>query len=137
MRQALGPGALGGPGGSGWGGRWEGGSGWGRHVNPRPFHFNVCQNSLQINLKKALEEKKKKKPRSGSFLYLLFGCTGPSLLHGLLSSCGDQGYSVVAVYGLLIAVTSLVVEQDCGYTGFGSCGSWDLKHRLNSCGAQA
>ena len=45
--QALGPGALGGPGGSGWGGRWEGGSGWGRHVNPRPFHFNVWQNSLQ------------------------------------------------------------------------------------------
>ena len=41
MRQALGPGALGGPGGSGWGGRWEGGLGWGRHVNPRPFHFNV------------------------------------------------------------------------------------------------
>ena len=34
-------------GGSGWGGRWEGGSGWGRHVNPRPFHFNVWQNSLQ------------------------------------------------------------------------------------------
>ena len=48
MRQALGPGALGRPGGSGWGGRWEGGSGWGRHVNPRPFHFNVGQNSLQI-----------------------------------------------------------------------------------------
>ena len=41
MRQALGPGALGGPGGSGWRGRWEGGSGWGRHVNSRPFHFNV------------------------------------------------------------------------------------------------
>ena len=48
MRQALGPGALGGPGGSGWGGWWEGGSGWGRHVNPRPFHFNVWQNSLQM-----------------------------------------------------------------------------------------
>ena len=47
MRQALGPGALGGPGGSGWRGRWEGGSAWGRHVNPRPFHFNVWQNSLQ------------------------------------------------------------------------------------------
>ena len=41
MRQALGPGALGRPGGSGWRGMWEGGSGWGRHVNSRPFHFNV------------------------------------------------------------------------------------------------
>ena len=29
MRQALGPGALGKPRGSGWSGRWEGGSGWG------------------------------------------------------------------------------------------------------------
>ena len=27
MRQALGPGALEGPGGSGWGGRWKGGLG--------------------------------------------------------------------------------------------------------------
>ena len=35
MRQALGPGALGGPGGSGWRGRWEGGSGWGRHVKKK------------------------------------------------------------------------------------------------------
>ena len=52
MRQALGPGALGGPGESGWGGRWEGVSGGGRHVNPRPFHFNVWQNSLQIKKKK-------------------------------------------------------------------------------------
>ena len=42
---------LGGPGGSGWRGRWEGGSGWGTHVNSRPFHFNVWQNSLQIKKK--------------------------------------------------------------------------------------
>ena len=49
-----------GPGGSGWGGRWEGGSGWGRHVNRRPFHFNVWQNSLQIKFKK-----KRKKKSSG------------------------------------------------------------------------
>ena len=41
MRQALGPGALGRPRGSGWRGRWEGGSGWGTHVNPWLFHFNV------------------------------------------------------------------------------------------------
>ena len=32
MRQALGPGALGRPRGSGWKGRWERGSGWGTHV---------------------------------------------------------------------------------------------------------
>ena len=52
MRQALGPGALGRPRGSGWRGRWEGGSGWGSHVNPWLFHFNVWQNSLQIIKKK-------------------------------------------------------------------------------------
>ena len=52
MRQALGPGALGKPRGSGWRGRWEGGLGWGTHVNPCLFHFNVWQNSLQIKKKK-------------------------------------------------------------------------------------
>ena len=40
-RQALGPGALGKPRGSGWRGKWEGGSGWGTHVNPWLFHSNV------------------------------------------------------------------------------------------------
>ena len=52
MRQALGPGALGKPSGSGWRGRWEGGSGWGTHVNPWLFYSNVWQNSLQIKKKK-------------------------------------------------------------------------------------
>ena len=47
MRQALGPGALGKPRGSGWRGMWEGGSGWGTHVNPWLFYSNVWQNSLQ------------------------------------------------------------------------------------------
>ena len=47
MRQALGPGALGGPGGSGWGGRWEGGSGWGTQVNPWLIHVKVWQKPLQ------------------------------------------------------------------------------------------
>ena len=47
MRQALGPGALGKPRGSGWKGRWEGESRWGTHVNPWLFHFNVWQNPLQ------------------------------------------------------------------------------------------
>ena len=41
IRQVLGPGALGRPGGIGWRGRWEGGSGWGIHVNPWLIHVNV------------------------------------------------------------------------------------------------
>ena len=47
MRQALGPGALGRPRGSGWRGRWEGGSGWRIHVKPWLIHVNVWQNPLQ------------------------------------------------------------------------------------------
>ena len=58
MRQALGPGALRRPRGSGWRGRWEGGLGWGMHVNPWLFHFSVWQNSLQI--KKNNNKNKKK-----------------------------------------------------------------------------
>ena len=49
MRQALGPGALGGPGGSGWRGRWEGGLGWGRHVNSRTFHFKKEKKKIKKN----------------------------------------------------------------------------------------
>ena len=67
MRQALGPGALGRPRGSGWRGRWEGGSGWGRHVNSRPFHFNVWQNPLQIKIKR------KRKGRRGKCLWRKHG----------------------------------------------------------------
>ena len=57
MRQALGPGALGKPMGSGWRGRWEGGSGRGTHVNPWLFHSNIWQNSLQIKKKKKLRNR--------------------------------------------------------------------------------
>ena len=47
MRQVLGAGALGGPRGMGWRGRWEGGSGRGTHVNPWLIHVNVRQKPLQ------------------------------------------------------------------------------------------
>ena len=78
MRQALGPGALGRPRGSGWRGRWEGRSGWGTHVNPWLIHFNVWQNPLQyctvislqlIKKKKNFKKKKEKKclPKEKSF----------------------------------------------------------------------
>ena len=64
MRQALRPGALGRPRGTGWRGRWEGGSGWGTHVNPWLIHFNVWQNPLKyckvISLQLIKKIKKKK-----------------------------------------------------------------------------
>ena len=43
--------------------RWEGGSGWGRHVNPRPFHFNVWQ----IHYKK--KKKEVRENFKGTILY--------------------------------------------------------------------
>ena len=63
MRQALGPGALGKPRGSGWRGRWEGGLGWGTHVNPWLFHFNVWQ--------KSTTNKKKIKKKRGFMIYFI------------------------------------------------------------------
>ena len=53
MRQALGPGALGRPGGIRWRGRWEGGSGWGTHVNPWMIHgFISMYDKTHYNKKK-------------------------------------------------------------------------------------
>ena len=78
------------------------------------------------------------------------------MLFGFFSSCREQGYSVAAVFGLLIAVASLVVEynkrlccavvsrvlrlqesQHVGLAVASTCGSWALEHRLNSFGKQA
>ena len=43
------------------------------------------------------------------FIYLfVFGCAGPSLLH---LAAEREGYTVVVVCGLLIAVVSLIVEH--------------------------
>ena len=61
------------------------------------------------------------------------------------SACGEQGLIFVAVQGLLIAVTSLVMEHGAlgarvsvvVARGLSSCGSWALECRLGSCSAQA
>ena len=44
------------------------------------------------------------------YLFVYFVCTAFSLLHGLFSSPGEWGYSLVAVPGFLTAVAPLVVE---------------------------
>ena len=55
-----------------------------------------------------LAQRKRASPRGEA--YLISGCVGSSLLHGLslVSESGD--YSLVAVCGLLMAVASLNVE---------------------------
>ena len=70
MRQVLGPGALGRPGGVGWKGRWERGSGWWIHVTSWLIHFNEWQNPLQCcevikpptNKNKWRKKKRKRNP---------------------------------------------------------------------------
>ena len=75
----------------------------------------------------------------------IFDCAGSSLLHWLFSSCGERGLLLVSVLGLLIAVTSLVVDgglqgalalvvEACGLS---DCSSWALEHRLSNCGTRA
>ena len=57
---------------------------------------------------------------------------------GLFSSCGERGLLFLAVRGLLIAVASPCVQSTGSRrTGFSSCGSRALEHRLSSCGARA
>ena len=48
MRQALGPGALGKPRGSGWRGRWEGGIGMGNACKPMAVSFH-CMTKFTTN----------------------------------------------------------------------------------------
>ena len=52
------------------------------------------------------------------------------------SSCGEQGYSLGVVRGLLIAVASLVTEHRLRGSGFSSCGTQDQEW-LEGSGAQA
>ena len=42
-------------------------------------------------------------------MYVYIGCAG--LLRGLFSSCGERGYSLVSIHGLLIVVASFAVEH--------------------------
>ena len=119
MRQALGPGALGRPIGSGWRGRWEGGSGWGIHVNPwlildnvwqKPLHY-VKVISLQLIKKK---DRQKNDCRSSNsrlpFLAINFGqAPGVDDGQGGLAYCGSWGHKESDTteglnWGILVAV---------------------------------
>ena len=68
MRQALRPGALGRPGGSGWRGRWEGGIGMGKTCKLKAVSIQ-CMTKFTTNLKKKKLKKKKKSPGHSASAY--------------------------------------------------------------------
>ena len=57
---------------------------------------------------------------------IISGCAGSSLLHGLFSSCDEQGHTPAAVSGLLPSGFSCCRAQALRSTGFISCRSWAL-----------
>ena len=63
MRQALGPGALGKPRGSGWRGRWEGGIGIGNTCKPMAVSFQ-CMTKFTTNKKRKKNKNKNKDQRT-------------------------------------------------------------------------
>ena len=78
-------------------------------------------------------------PKTIFFLILIFGCAGSSLLGfflvavsaGLPSTCGVQAshcndFSCCRAW--------VLGHTGSGAHGLGSCSSWALEHRLNSCG---
>ena len=74
------------------------------------------------------------------FVYLfIFGWAGSSLLCGLVSSHGERGLLLIAVFGLLTEVASLVAERGMQASvvephGLRICGPQGLEHRLSSRG---
>ena len=72
------------------------------------------------------------------FKIFIYDCAVSSLLCGPFSSCSEQGLLFIAVYGLLIAVASHVVEQQAvQHASLTSHSSWALELRLSSCGTRA
>ena len=69
---------------------------------------------------------------------LLFGCTGPSLLWGLFSGCGEQRLlSSYNAHSCLCGGFSCCRARAVGRSGFSSCGTWAQLLRLPGSGAQA
>ena len=72
----------------------------------------------------------------GSFIYLFLATWGLRCCTWAFSSCSKWGL-LFAVRGLLIGWLLLWQSTGSRHTGFSSCGSRALDHRLSSCGARA
>jgi len=68
------------------------------------------------------------------FIYLFWAVLGLHCCMGFSLVAASRGYLLIAGWGVLIAVASLVAGH--GLQGFSSCGSWTLEHRLSSCGTR-
>ena len=72
------------------------------------------------------------------FIYLIFGCVGSSLLRvGFLLLVASGGYSSLRCVGFSLRWLLLLRSPGFRCTGFSSCGTRALEHRLSSCGARA
>ena len=70
------------------------------------------------------------------FIYLFLAALGLHCYVGFSLVAVSGGYSLVAVFRLLITVAFLAVGMGSRPRGLSSRGSWALEHRLNSCGAR-
>ena len=72
------------------------------------------------------------------FIYFISGCAASSLLHRLPLAAESRGYSPLQCSGFSLQWgCSCCRARALGHTGFSSCGSQALEHRLSSCHAQA
>ena len=75
-------------------------------------------------------------------MYLfIFGCAGLCCWVGFSLAVASGGYSLAAVYGLLLEVAFLTGSRACGLQRLCiwalQLWLWALVHRLSSCGKQA
>ena len=67
----------------------------------------------------------------------MFDCAGSLLLHGLFSTCAEQGLLASCdIWASHCGGFSCCWAWALGFMPFSSCGSWALEHRLKSCGAR-
>ena len=73
-----------------------------------------------------------------SFIYVIFGCSGSSLLWAGSLSCSRQGLLFIAVCRLLLAERGLqgAWASVVAVCGFSSRGSWASELWVSACGAQ-
>ena len=72
-----------------------------------------------------------------NLMYLFVAVLGLHCCRGFSLVVLSRGYSLVVVNGLLVEAASLVWSTGSRFTGFSSCSSWALEHRLSSYGTWA